>query len=104
MTFAKIDVFNRGKIVAHAEHKLPAWKISKRVVKKDGKRPKPRSVQKTIRKAKLNPARKTHESANPLLCFSGNVAPAVVTVVTVEGRRGNYEENQGNRGIHRNIK
>ena len=54
MTFARIDVYNRGKIVAHAEHQMPAWKISKRVVKKDGKRPKPRSVQKTIRKARLN--------------------------------------------------
>ena len=55
MTFARINVFNRGLIVAHSEHGLTAKQICKRVVKKDGKRPKPRAVQKTICKKRLNP-------------------------------------------------
>ena len=55
MTCARLEVFMRDKIVAHSEHDVPARKSAKRGYKQDGKRPKTRAVQKTIRKGRLNP-------------------------------------------------
>ena len=56
MSSSRLDAFARGQIVAYAEARVPVVTIAKKVLKKDGTRPKPRAVRKTIRKAKLNPS------------------------------------------------
>lgn len=55
MSAARIDTFYRGKIIGHAEAGTPVSTIVTRVRKTDGKKPKVRSVQKTILKAKTHP-------------------------------------------------
>ena len=54
-TFARLDAFARGQIVALAGQGMKAPTIRMKVRKKDGKRPTPRAVRDTIDKARANP-------------------------------------------------
>ena len=63
MSAARIDAFNRGKIIGHAEAGTPPAAIVKQVRKTDGSRPRARAVQKTILKAKHEPKWKGQNAA-----------------------------------------
>ena len=56
MSVARIEAFNRGKMIGHAEAGTPPKRIVRFVRKTDGTRPKPRAEQKTIAKMKRDPA------------------------------------------------